>query len=37
LPNIVDRDGIVASINDGVLTLTLPRVKEATPRTIEIQ
>ena len=36
LPNVVDREGIVASVNDGVLTLTLPKIQEATPKTIEI-
>ncbi len=36
LPNVVDQEGIVASVDDGVLTLTLPKVVEATPRTIEI-
>jgi HSP20 family protein len=32
----IDRDGISAQLDDGVLTLTLPKVKEATPRRIAV-
>jgi HSP20 family molecular chaperone IbpA len=32
----VDRDKIEASVKDGVLTLALPKVKEATPQRIRI-
>jgi HSP20 family protein len=32
----IDRDGIGAQLNDGVLTLTLPKAKEAAPRRIAI-
>ncbi len=36
LPGVVDQEHIAASVEEGVLTLTLPKVKEATPRTIAI-
>jgi HSP20 family protein len=32
----IDRDGIAAHLSDGVLTLTLPKAKEAQPRRIAI-
>jgi HSP20 family molecular chaperone IbpA len=32
----IDRDGIKAQLDDGVLTLTLPKVKEAVPRRIAV-
>jgi HSP20 family molecular chaperone IbpA len=32
----IDRDAIGAQLNDGVLTLTLPKLKEALPRRIAI-
>ncbi len=32
----IDRDGISAQLDDGVLTLTLPKVKDAMPRRIAI-
>lgn len=32
----INRDGISAQLDDGVLTLTLPKVKEAMPRRIAI-
>jgi len=32
----INRDGISAQLEDGVLTLTLPKVKEAMPRRIDI-
>ncbi len=32
----IDRDGITAQLDDGVLTLTLPKAKEAMPRKITI-
>jgi HSP20 family molecular chaperone IbpA len=32
----IDRDGITAQLADGVLTLTLPKIKEALPRRIAI-
>lgn len=34
--NKVSRDGIEAKMQDGVLTLTLPKVPEATPRRISV-
>lgn len=37
LSNIIDRDGIRATLNDGVLVLTLPKVQQAATRTIAIQ
>ncbi len=37
LPNVVDQENIAAAVEDGVLTLTLPKVQEATPRSITIQ
>ncbi len=36
LSNAIDQDGIGARMADGVLTLTLPKAKEASPRRIEI-
>jgi HSP20 family protein len=36
LSSEIDGAGISATINDGVLTLTLPKAKVATPRRIEI-
>ena len=32
----IDREGISAQLEDGVLTLTLPKVKEAKPRRISV-
>ena len=32
----IDRDAISAQLDDGVLTLTLPKVKEAVPRRIAV-
>jgi HSP20 family protein len=32
----IDRDNISAQLDDGVLTLTLPKAKEATPRRIAV-
>jgi HSP20 family protein len=32
----IDRDGITALLDDGVLTLTLPKTKEAAPRRIAV-
>ena len=32
----INRDGISAQLDDGVLTLTLPKAKEAQPRRIPI-
>jgi len=32
----IDRDNISAQLNDGVLTLTLPKAKEAVPRRIAV-
>lgn len=37
LSNQIDQHGIAAKVEDGVLTLTLPKAKEATARRIEIQ
>jgi HSP20 family molecular chaperone IbpA len=36
LPNQVDQAGISAQLEDGVMTLTLPKAKEAQPRRISI-
>lgn len=36
LSNKIDRDAITAGVEDGVLTLTLPKVKEAMPRRIAV-
>ena len=36
LSNKIDREKISAQVEDGVLTLTLPKVKEAQPRRITI-
>jgi HSP20 family protein len=36
LPEKVDRDGIAARVEDGVLTLTLPKAKDAQPRRIPV-
>ena len=36
LSNKIDRDAISARVEDGVLTLTLPKAKEAKPRRITI-
>ncbi len=34
--NKIDRDGITAKVEDGVLTLTLPKAQEAKPRRITV-
>jgi HSP20 family protein len=36
LPSKIDREKISAQLDDGVLTLTLPKVQEAQPRRIAI-
>ena len=36
ISNEVDRDGIAAKIDNGVLTVTLPKAKEAAARRIEV-
>ena len=36
LPSKIDREKITAALNDGMLTLTLPKVQEAQPRRISI-
>ena len=36
LSNKIDRDGITARVEDGVLTLTLPKAKEILPRRIAV-
>ncbi len=36
LSSKIDRDNISAQLDDGVLTLMLPKVKEATPRRIAV-
>lgn len=37
LPARVDLDGVTAALNDGVLTITLPKAKEALPRQITVK
>lgn len=37
LSNEIDQHAIAAKVDDGVLTLTLPKVKEAAARRIEVQ
>lgn len=37
LGDTIDLDGITAAMKDGVLRLTLPKVKEAAPRRIEVK
>lgn len=36
LPNEIDRDGVQAAIKDGVLTLTLPKLKQAVARKVSV-
>ena len=36
LPNEIDREGIQASMRDGVLTLTLPKTKQAVARKVTV-
>lgn len=36
IPNEIDRDAINASIKDGVLTLTLPKVKQAVAKKVAV-
>jgi HSP20 family molecular chaperone IbpA len=36
LPNKIDRDAISAQVENGVLTLTLPKIKDAQPRRITV-
>jgi len=37
LSQSVDREGIEASVKEGILTLTLPKAREAMPRKIEVK
>jgi HSP20 family protein len=37
LPNVVNREAITAHLSDGVVTLTLPKIAQATARSIEVQ
>jgi HSP20 family molecular chaperone IbpA len=37
VPDTVDAEGITASLEHGVLVLTLPRAEAAKPRTIEVR
>jgi HSP20 family protein len=37
LPARVDVDGVTAALNDGVLTIALPKAKEALPRQIAVK
>ena len=36
LPNEIDREGVQAAIKDGVLTLTLPKMKQAVARKVSV-
>jgi HSP20 family molecular chaperone IbpA len=36
LPNEIDRDAVEATMKDGVLKLTLPKVKQAAPRKVAV-
>ena len=36
LPNEIDREGIQATIKDGVLKLTLPKVKQAVSKKVPV-
>ena len=36
LPNEIDRNGVEAKIKDGVLTLTLPKMKQAAARKVAV-
>lgn len=36
LPNEIDREGIVATIKDGVLSLTLPKARQAIARKVTV-
>ena len=36
LPNDIDRNGVEAKIKDGVLTLTLPKMKQAAARKVAV-
>ena len=37
LSQAVDQNGIAAAVKDGILTLTLPKAKEAQPRQIQVK
>lgn len=37
LSDLIDRDGIKASLKDGVLSIHLPKMEKATPRRIPVQ
>ena len=37
LPDNVDAEKIEAKVKDGILTLTIPKVEETTPKTIEVK
>lgn len=37
LPDTVDRDNVVANFVEGILEITIPKVKDAKPRQIEIK
>ena len=37
LPGRIDADGVSASLSEGVLTVTLPKAKEALPRQISVK
>merc|ERR1712065_125742 len=34
---VIDRDGIVAKVEDGVLRLTIPKAPESVPKTITVE
>ena len=36
LSNVIDKNRIEAKVDNGVLTLTLPKIEEATPRKINV-
>ena len=37
LPNVVDKDRVSAKYKDGVLEITLPKIKEAKPKQVKVE